>query len=94
MSVKQRLHRPTGIRNGGLLLALTALALVMTLVDAPVEPGRGPGPPGAFQFLPPPIGIAQLPPVAGTPVWPGAGYTVIRLVASFQVAAISSTSAA
>ncbi|HTE71496.1 MAG TPA: hypothetical protein VK942_22545 [Actinomycetes bacterium] len=72
MSVKQRLHRPTGIRNGGLLLVLTALALVMTLVDAPVEPGRGPGPPGAFQFLPPPIGIAQLPPVIGTPAEPPA----------------------
>ena len=72
MSVKQRLHRPTGIRKRGLLLVLTALALVMTLVDAPVEPGRGHGPPGAFQFLPPPIGIAQLPPVLGAPAEPPA----------------------
>jgi hypothetical protein len=36
-----RLPRPTGIRNGGLLLVLVALAAVMGLVDRPPEPGGG-----------------------------------------------------
>jgi hypothetical protein len=63
-----RLPRPTGIRNGGLLLVLVALAAVMALVDGPPEPGGGGRRlPGAFQSLPPPVGITQLPP---TPVQP------------------------
>ena len=64
-----RLPRPTGIRNGGLLLVLVGLAAVMALVDRPPEPitaGRGGG---IFQHLPPPVGITQLPPA--TP--PGGG---------------------
>ena len=36
-----RLPRPIGIRNGGLLLVLVALAAVMALVDRPPEPGGG-----------------------------------------------------
>ena len=63
-----RLPRPTGIRNGGLLLVLVALAAVMALVDRPPEPGgRGRRLPGAFQSLPPPAGIIQFPPTAGEP---------------------------
>jgi hypothetical protein len=65
-----RLPRPTGIRNGGLLLVLVALAAVMGLVERPPEPGGGGRRlPGAFQSLPPPVGITQLPP---TPVQPPA----------------------
>jgi hypothetical protein len=65
-----RLPRPTGIRNGGLLLVLVALAAVMALVDGPPEPGGSARRlPGAFQSLPPPVGITQLPP---TPVQPPA----------------------
>jgi hypothetical protein len=65
-----RLPRPTGIRNGGLLLVLVALAAVMGLVERPPEPGGGGRRlPGAFQSLPPPVGITQLPP---TPVQPAA----------------------
>jgi hypothetical protein len=65
-----RLPRPTGIRNGGLLLVLVALAAVMGLVDGPPEPGGGGRRlPGVFQSLPPPVGITQLPP---TPVQPPA----------------------
>jgi hypothetical protein len=62
-----RLHRPTGIRNGGLLLLLVALAAVMALVDEPPEPGTGRRLPGAFQHLPPPVGITQLPPAVSQP---------------------------
>ncbi|HEV2928012.1 MAG TPA: hypothetical protein VGW74_04920, partial [Propionibacteriaceae bacterium] len=36
-----RLRRPSGIRNGGLLLVLVALAAVMALVDGPPQPGAG-----------------------------------------------------
>jgi hypothetical protein len=63
-----RLPRPTGIRNGGLLLVLVALAAVMGLVDRPPEPGGGGRRlPGAFQSLPPPVGITQLPPAPVQP---------------------------
>jgi len=62
-----RLRRPTGIRNGGLLLVLVALAAVLALVDRPPEPGAGRRLPGVFQYLPPPVGIAQTPPVVDQP---------------------------
>src|SRR5829696_383665 len=61
------LPRPSGIRNGGLLLVLVALAAVMALVDRPPEPGGGRSLPGVFQHLPPPAGITALPPVAEQP---------------------------
>jgi hypothetical protein len=54
-----RLHRPTGIRNGGLLLVLVLLAGIMALVDKPPQPGRGGRLPGILQYLPPPVGISQ-----------------------------------
>jgi len=57
-----RPHRPTGIRNGGLLLILVAVAGVMALVDRPEEGRQGLGLPGIFQHLPPPVGITQEPP--------------------------------
>jgi hypothetical protein len=63
-----RLRRPTGIRNGGLLLALVALAAVLALVDGPPQPGAGRRLPGVFQYLPPPVGIAQTPPVVDQPL--------------------------
>ena len=63
------LPRPAGIRNGGLLLVLVALAAVMALVDRPPEPVPGGRGGGIFQHLPPPVGISQLPPA--TP--PGGG---------------------
>jgi hypothetical protein len=63
-----RLRRPTGIRNGGLLLALVALAAVLALVDRPPQPGAGRRLPGIFQYLPPPVGIAQTPPVVDQPL--------------------------
>jgi hypothetical protein len=68
-----RLPRPTGIRNGGLLLVLVALAAVMALVDRPPEPGGGAERrlPGVFQTLPPPVGITQLPPPAAEPLTAG-----------------------
>jgi hypothetical protein len=69
-----RLRRPTGIRNGGLLLALVALAAVLALVDGPPQPGAGRRLPGIFQYLPPPVGIAQTPPVVDQPL-PAAGPT-------------------
>jgi hypothetical protein len=63
-----RLPRPTGIRNGGLLLVLVALAAVMGLVDGRPEPGGGGRRlPGVFQSLPPPVGITQLPPAPVQP---------------------------
>src|SRR5829696_8246849 len=64
------LPRPSGIRNGGLLLVLVALAAVMALVDRPPEPGGGRSLPGVFQHLPPPAGITALPPVAEQPPAP------------------------
>jgi hypothetical protein len=64
------LPRPSGIRNGGLLLVLVALAAVMALVDRPPEPGAGRSLPGVFQHLPPPAGITALPPVAEQPPAP------------------------
>jgi hypothetical protein len=63
-----RLRRPTGIRNGGLLLVLVALAAVLALVDGPPQPGAGRRLPGIFQYLPPPVGIAQTPPVVDQPL--------------------------
>jgi hypothetical protein len=57
-----RLRRPTGIRNGGLLLLLVALAGFMALVDPPVGPRPGRILPGMSQHLPPPVGIFQTPP--------------------------------
>jgi hypothetical protein len=63
-----RLRRPTGIRNGGLLLVLVALAAVLALVDGPPQPGAGRRLPGIFQYLPPPVGIAQTPPVVAQPL--------------------------
>jgi hypothetical protein len=69
-----RLHRPTGIRNGGLLLILVALAAVLALVDEPPQPGTGRRLPGIFQYLPPPVGITMTPPVADQPL-PAAGPT-------------------
>jgi hypothetical protein len=42
-------RRPAGIRNGGLLLVLVALAAVMALVDHPPQPGGGRHLPGIFQ---------------------------------------------
>jgi hypothetical protein len=63
-----RLPRPAGIRNGGLLLVLVALAAVMALVDQPPQPGAGRRLPGIVQYLPPPVGIAATPPVVDQPL--------------------------
>jgi hypothetical protein len=63
-----RLPRPAGIRNGGLLLVLVALAAVMALVDQPPQPGAGRRLPGILQYLPPPVGIAATPPVVDQPL--------------------------
>jgi hypothetical protein len=71
MSIHPR--RPSGIRNGGLLLVLVALAAVMALVDKPPEPGDGRSLPGIFQHLPPPAGISALPPVVDQPSTPAGG---------------------
>jgi hypothetical protein len=65
-------RRPAGIRNGGLLLVLVALAAVMALVDQPPQPGAGRRLRGIFQYLPPPVGSAQPPPVVDQPL-PAAG---------------------
>jgi hypothetical protein len=46
----------------------------MTLVDQPPQPGGGRRLPGIFQYLPPPVGIAQTPPVVDQPL-PVAGPT-------------------
>jgi hypothetical protein len=59
--------RPTGIRNGGLLLVLVALAAVVALVDEPPELGDGRHLPSIFQSLPPPTGITALPPAGAQP---------------------------
>ncbi len=59
--------RNTGIRNGGLLLVLVALAAVVALVDEPPELGDGRRLPSIFQSLPPPTGITALPPAGAQP---------------------------
>jgi hypothetical protein len=64
------LPRPSGIRNGGLLLVLVALAAVTALVDKPPEPGPGRSLPGVLQHLAPPAGITALPPVVEQPPAP------------------------
>jgi hypothetical protein len=66
-----RWRRPTGIRNGGLLLVLVALAALMGLVDQPPGPGQRWHPPGIAQHLPPPAGITGTPPTGAQP--PGNG---------------------
>jgi hypothetical protein len=71
MSIHPR--RPSGIRNGGLLLVLVALAAVMALVDKPPGPGDGRSLPDVFQHLPPPAGITALPPVVDQPSTPAGG---------------------
>jgi hypothetical protein len=67
-----RLGRPAGIRNGGLLLVLVALAAVTALVERPPQPQDGRSLPWVFQHLPPPVGIRGLPPVAEQPPAPPA----------------------
>ena len=67
------LRRPSGIRNGGLLLVLVALAAVMALVDQPPQAGDGRRLPGAYLHLPPPAGITALPPVLDQPPTPAGG---------------------
>ena len=67
------LRRPSGIRNGGLLLVLVALAAVMALVDKPPQAGDGQRLPGVYLHLPPPAGITALPPVVGQPSNPAGG---------------------
>jgi hypothetical protein len=67
-----------GIRNGGLLLVLVALAAVVALVDRPPEPGAGRSLPGVVQHLPPPAGITGQPPVTSQPpVSPGGTATAL-----------------
>ena len=61
------LPRPGGIRNGGLLLVLVALAAVVALVDEPPELGDGRRLPSILQTLPPPTGITALPPAGAQP---------------------------
>jgi hypothetical protein len=65
------LPRPSGIRNGGLLLVLVALAAIMALVDRPPAPTDGPRLPWVAQHLPPPAGITAAPPVTSTPAGGG-----------------------
>jgi hypothetical protein len=76
-----RLPRPGGIRNGGLLLVLVALAAVMALVGRPPEPGEGPHLPWVVQHLPPPAGISALPPVTALPSTPAGGGQAVALAA-------------
>jgi hypothetical protein len=59
------------IRNGGLLLVLVALAVVVALVDEPPELGDGRHLPSIFPSLPPPTGITALPPAGAQPPPPG-----------------------
>jgi hypothetical protein len=75
-----RWRRPTGIRNGGLLLVLVALAAVMALVDQPPDPGVGGRLGGGIsQHLPPPAGTIGVPPVGAEPSGPTAGETLAAL---------------
>jgi hypothetical protein len=46
----------------------------MALVDQPPQPGASRRLPGIFQYLPPPVGLAQTPPVVDQPL-PAAGPT-------------------
>jgi hypothetical protein len=62
-----RLPRPTGIRNGGLLLVLVALAAVIALVDQPPQTRGGRRLPRILQTLTPPTAITALPPVVAQP---------------------------
>src|SRR5215218_5744604 len=78
------LPRPSGIRNGGLLLVLVALAAVMALVDRPPEPGSGRSLPGVFQHLPPPAGISALPPVVEQPPSPAGSGGAAALAGSTE----------
>jgi len=71
--MSSHLRRPGGIRNGGLLLVLVALAAVMALVDKPPQAGDGRRLPGAYLHLPPPAGITALPPVLDQPPTPAGG---------------------
>ena len=75
------LPRPSGIRNGGLLLVLVALAAVMALVDRPPEVPDGPCP-GVIQHLPPPAGITGLPPAVAQPAAPAGSGGVAALAGS------------
>jgi hypothetical protein len=78
------LPRPGGIRNGGLLLVLVALAAVVALVDRPPEPGTGRSLPGVLQHLPPPAGITALPPVVAQPPAPAGSAGAAALAGSVE----------
>jgi hypothetical protein len=83
------LRRPGGIRNGGLLLVLVALAAVMALVDKPPQAGDGRRLPGVFVHLPAPVGITALPPVADQPSPPAGGGHLSALAGDGEPAASS-----
>ena len=69
-----RLPRPTGIRNGGLLLVPVALAAVVALVDEPPELGDGrPGPPEP-PASPPRRSLGAVPGRRRDPGRPGPGW--------------------
>jgi hypothetical protein len=82
--LRVRLPRPTGIRNGGLLLVLVALAAVVALVDEPPELGDGRRLPSIFQTLPPPTGITGIPPAVAQPPPDGRPATAARAHPSRQ----------
>ena len=79
------LRRPSGIRNGGLLLVLVALAAVMALVDKPPQAGDGRRLPGAYLHLPPPAGITALPPVLDQPPTPALRFLQARRPDRFAI---------
>jgi hypothetical protein len=70
--------RPTGIRNGGLLLLLVAAAGLLALVDQPDGPGLARRLPFVAQHLPPPVGIMQSPPAVQPAPGAGGGEAVVR----------------
>jgi hypothetical protein len=76
--------RPAGIRNGGLLLILVGLAVVMALVDRPPEPVTGGRGGGILQYLPPPVGITRLPPVPAQPPVPAGSAGAAALAGSTE----------